>query len=167
MAKRENHYEAAFEAWLRMRGVPYVAVDESRRVLLAQASIKSLDFIVTAPQGASWLVDVKGRLFPGGRRRQYWRNWSTLDDLEGLACWERLFGERFQGLFVFAYNVVGTRAPLPIERLFAFRGRTYGFVGVRLDHYAWHARPISPRWGTVALSARRFMQLARPADELL
>jgi hypothetical protein len=167
MANRENHYEAAFESWLRSRGVPYVAVDETRRSLLAQASIKSLDFIVTTPQGVSWLVDVKGRLFPGGRRRQYWRNWSTLDDLEGLACWERLFGERFHGLFVFAYNVIGTRSPLPAERLFSFRGRSYGFVGIRLDQYMWNARPISPRWGTVAMSARQFVRLARPADELL
>ena len=31
MAKRDNHYEAAFEAWLRWLRVPYVAVDESHR----------------------------------------------------------------------------------------------------------------------------------------
>src|SRR5436190_922315 len=26
MAKRDNHYEAAFEAWLRARKIPYLAV---------------------------------------------------------------------------------------------------------------------------------------------
>ena len=31
MAKRDNHYEAAFEAYLRARQVPYVAVDETKR----------------------------------------------------------------------------------------------------------------------------------------
>ena len=31
MAKRDNHYEAAFEAYLRDRRLGYVAVDESRR----------------------------------------------------------------------------------------------------------------------------------------
>ena len=45
MANRDNHYEAAFEEYLRSRGVPYVAVDEARRSVLSDgASIKSLDF---------------------------------------------------------------------------------------------------------------------------
>ena len=30
MAKRDNHYEAAFEEFLRAREIPYVAVDESK-----------------------------------------------------------------------------------------------------------------------------------------
>jgi hypothetical protein len=43
MANRDNHYEAAFEEYLRSRGVPYVAVDEAKRSLLSDgASIKSL-----------------------------------------------------------------------------------------------------------------------------
>src|SRR5262245_15346367 len=99
MANRDNHYEAAFEAYLRGRGVPYVAVDEARRALLGGESIKSLDFIVSATTSnlaeARWLVDVKGRLFPSGVQRQYWKNWSTRDDLRGLAQWERLFGQNF------------------------------------------------------------------------
>lgn len=67
MANRDNHYEAAFEEFLRSHGVPYVAVDEARRSLLSDGrSIKSLDFIVAAPGGATWLVDVKGRRFPSG-----------------------------------------------------------------------------------------------------
>ena len=46
MANRDNHYEAAFEAFLRRRGVPYVAVDEARRSVLADGqSIKSLELI--------------------------------------------------------------------------------------------------------------------------
>ncbi len=31
MANRDNHYEAAFEEFLRSRGVPYVAVNEAKR----------------------------------------------------------------------------------------------------------------------------------------
>ena len=37
MAKRDNHYEAAFEAWLRWLRVPYVAVDEAHRAALRAA----------------------------------------------------------------------------------------------------------------------------------
>lgn len=168
MANRDNHYEAAFEAYLRARHVPYVAVDESRRSLLGDGSLKSLDFIVSS--GASptrWLIDVKGRRFPSGEQKQYWKNWSTRDDVDSLYCWERLFGEQFAGLFVFAFSVVGDRAPLPSERLFDFRGGLYGFIGIRLREYAAHARPISPAWDTVAMSAERFRSLAAPVEEFL
>ena len=74
MANRDNHYEAAFEGYLRGRGVPYVAVDEAKRSVLSNgASIKSLDFIVSSPGNTTWLVDVKGRRFPSGdEQKQYW-----------------------------------------------------------------------------------------------
>ncbi len=43
VADRDNHYEAAFEAYLRQQGVPYIAVDETRRSVMADGqSIKSL-----------------------------------------------------------------------------------------------------------------------------
>jgi hypothetical protein len=169
MANRDNHYEAAFEAYLRSRGVPYVAVDEAKRSVLSDGgSIKSLDFIVSAPGGTTWLVDVKGRRFPAGEdQKQYWKNWSTRDDLDSLAQWERLFGEAFQGLFVFAYDVLGDRAPLPAEQLFEFRGSLYGFVAVRLADYADNAHQISPRWDTVAMPTADFRRVARPLEELL
>jgi hypothetical protein len=160
MANRDNHYEAAFEEYLRVRQVPYVAVDEAKRSRWAEGSIKSLDFIVSPPGQRAWLVDVKGRRFPSGEQKHYWKNWSTRDDLVSLSRWEQLFGERFNGLFVFAYNVIGDRAPLAAEDLFAFRGGVYGFVGIRLSEYAMHARPISPRWDTLAMSAPHFRQLA-------
>jgi len=167
MANRENHYEAAFEEFLRSRQVAYVAVDEAKRSVLADASVKSLDFIVSPAGGTNWLVDVKGRLFPSGAERQYWKNWSTRDDLVSLARWEKLFGERFQALFVFAYNIRGDRAPLAAEELFSFRDRLYGFVAIRLDQYACYARPISPRWDTWAMPVKQFRQLARPLASLL
>ena len=167
MAKRDNHYEAAFEEYLRAHCVPYVAVDESRRSLVVDGSLKSLDFIVSPPRGRAWLVDVKGRLFPSGEQKQYWKNWSTRDDLHSLAHWERLFGEQFSSLLVFAYNIVGDRAPLPAEQLFEHDGGLYGFIGVRLTDYAYHARPISPAWDTLAMPAAEFRQLAVPMHVLL
>lgn len=167
MANRDNHYEAAFEAFLRSRRIPYVAVDESKRSVLADASIKSLDFLVSSSTGVTWLVDVKGRNFPGGAQKQYWKNWSTQDDLTSMAQWQRLFGERFEALFVFAYRVLGDRSPLPREELFEYRESLYAFVAIRLDQYAFHARQISPRWDTVAMPAERFRELAQPFERLL
>jgi hypothetical protein len=166
MADRDNHYEAAFEAYLRRRGVPYVAVDEGKRALLGGESIKNLDFIVSCESGSRWLVDVKGRLFPSGEGKQYWKNWSTQDDLRSLAQWERLFGTGFAALFVFAYLVAGERAPLPADRLFPFRNRVYGFIGIRLQQYIEAARMISPAWDTVAMPVSGFRRLAQPIDEL-
>jgi hypothetical protein len=167
MTRRDNHYEAAFEAYLRSRRVPYVAVDETKRSQFAGGSIKSLDFIVSPACGGSWLVDVKGRRFPSGEQKHYWKNWSTRDDLVSLARWERLFGDQFGGLFVFAYNVIGDQAPLPEDSLFEFRDALYGFVGIRLCEYAMHARPISQRWDTLAIPAEHFRQLAAPIDSFL
>jgi hypothetical protein len=192
MTKRDNHYEAAFEAYLRQRRIPYVAVDETRRscgsnpslaspaadgadpILEEESTLKSLDFIVS-PAGCrgqagglgsnSWLVDVKGRRFPSAGK-QYWRNWSTADELRSLAHWETLFAGQFQALLVFAYNVVGDQAPLPADQLFEFRGGLYGFLGIRLDHYASWSRVLSPRWQTVHIPTAKFRALARPTDEL-
>ncbi len=168
VANRDNHYEAAFEEYLRVLGVPYVAVDEAKRSLLAGGSLKSIDFIVSPDAGSgSWLVDVKGRRFPSGKQQMYWKNWSTRDDLRGLARWQELFGSNFESLLVFAYDVVSDRIPLAEEMLFEFRNHLYGFVAIRLAHYADHARLISPRWDTVAMPTARFRELAVPMETLL
>jgi hypothetical protein len=170
MANRSNHYEAAFEAWLRWLRVPYVAVDEAHRAAAplgqnGERTLKSLDFLVSPQKSpGTWLVDVKGRQFPTAGH-QYWRNWSTHDELASLAGWEELLGPKAAGLLVFAYNVIGDRAPLPAEELFVHRSSLYAFVGIRLDHYTSFARPLSPRWGTVTVSVPRFRSLARPVRE--
>jgi hypothetical protein len=167
MANRTNHYEAALEAYLRALRIPYLAIDETRRSLLGERSVKNLDFVVTAPGGASWLVDVKGRRFPAGRGRQFWKNWSTQDDLESMSRWQELFGPRAAGLFVFAYHLVGRESPVPTDQVFAFRQELYGFVGIRHADYVQHARPISARWQTINLPTQTFRQLARPLKHWL
>ena len=164
---RDKHYEAAFEAYLRTRRLPYVAVDEARRSLVADGSLKSLDFIVSPPGQLSWLVDVKGRRFPSGdEQKQYWKNWSTRDDLRSLAAWGQHFGDGFCPMLVFAYHLVADRSPLPREQLFAFRGAEYGFLGVRLNEYVPYARPLSESWDTVAMPTGLFRRAAQPLDEL-
>jgi len=170
MANRTNHYEAAFEAWLRWLRVPYVAVDEAHRSAAplpsgGERTIKSLDFLVSPPsRSGAWLVDIKGRQFPTAGR-QYWRNWSTADELQSLATWETLFANHSTGLLVFAYNVIGDQGPLPAEELFIYRQRLYGFVAIRLDHYTSFAKPLSTRWGTVSMPTSQFRSLARSARE--
>ena len=168
MANRDNHYEAAFEEYLRARRLPYIAVDEARRSLVAGGSLKSLDFIVSPPGQMSWLVDVKGRRFPSGdEHHQYWKNWSTRDDLRSLAAWQSHFGANFCPMLVFAYQLVASRSPLPREQIFEFRGDHFGFLGVRLADYVPHARPLSDSWDTVAMPTGLFRRAARPLDDWL
>jgi hypothetical protein len=171
MAKRHNHYEAAFEDYLRSRQVAYVAVDERRRAVEAIGSLKSVDFIVSPGAGslsedegllppARWLVDVKGRRFPSGS--QYWRNWTTEEELASLARWGDRFGAGFLGVLVFAYELVGDRSPVPAHEVHYWRDRPYAFVAIPADDYRRICRPLSPKWGTVAAPAAEFRRLARP-----
>ena len=58
MADRTVHYEAAFEAFLRDKGIPCVAVDEAKKALFSNAKLKSFDFVVYSKSGPNLLVDV-------------------------------------------------------------------------------------------------------------
>lgn len=167
MAQRSNHYDAAFEELLRQRRIPYVAVDERRRALLAEASLKSMDFIVYADGGANLLIDVKGRRFPSGTSGHRWENWATHEDVGCLLQWERVFGDGFRSLLVFAYDIVSPRHLGEHATCFEFRGRTYAFYGVPVDGYGEMMRTRSASWETVSLPAADFRRLRRPIDEFL
>lgn len=169
MSKRSNHYDAAFEEYLRGRRTPYVAVDEQRRSLLAGASLKSMDFIVYSGGGRNLLVDVKGRRFPSGGQTQNhkWENWATADDLASLLRWERVFGQGFRALLVFAYHVLGSRWQNEFATCYEFRSRTYSFYGVWVDEYARRMRERSRSWETVGLPSRVYRQLRAPIGEFL
>ncbi len=168
MAKRHNHYELAFEELLRAGRTPYVAIDEARRSLVAGGSLKSADFIVSPPGGENWIVDIKGRQFPSGKtNKQYWRNWSTRDDLRSLAEWARYFGPNFSPLLVFAYHLTENRSPLPERELWTFADQRYAFVALRLADYWQAARTLSARWDTVSMRAAEFRSRAVSWQSLL
>ncbi len=161
---RSNHYEAAFEAFLRDRRVGFVPVDEAKRTLLGDADVKSLDFIVV--DSARLVVDVKGRRFPGGTAdspRKVWQNWSTEEDVEGLARWAAHFGPDFRGVLAFVYHLeTGFRVPADTPDLFEYRDKAYLMRAVDADEYRAAMRQRSPRWGTVHLSSADFRRLVRP-----
>lgn len=160
MAIRANHYDAAFEAFLREERIPYVAVDEQRRALCGDESLKSLDFVVYSPAWGNLLVDVKGRKEatsgPGGRR---WENWATAEDLVSLGRWQTLFGPSFRAMLVFAYQVSMASAASAHAPAFSFRDRQYGFYGVWADDYRQAMKTRSPRWETVWVPSRPYREL--------
>jgi len=169
MGLRHNHYDAAFESYLRGRRTPYVFVDERRRALLENASLKSLDFIVYSAASENLLVDVKGRQFPSAQQSSgsRWENWTTAEDAPALLQWEEVFGGGFRGLLAFAYHVLRPEDYERFDELFEFRGRRYAFYGVWADAYREAMRQRSESWGTVSLPSGEFRRLRVPLATLL
>lgn len=165
MADRTVHYEAAFEAFLRERKTPYVAVDEAKKALFSNAKLKSFDFVVYSQAGPNLLIDVKGRQArqtAGGRGYQ---SWATERDVEDLMQWQQVFGEGFVAVLAFLYWI---DPPLLPERgVFEFRDRSYLLMGIDLAEYRDHMRRRSAKWETVSLTAESFRQLARPLESWL
>jgi hypothetical protein len=166
--KSDNHYEAAFDAYLRKRGAAVVPVVEARRSYLDPGEVKSPDFIVLAPRDARLVVDVKGRVFPGGKGRSTWQNWCKREDVESLARWADRFGSGFRGVLAFVYDVaLCLELPPDTPDQFAFRGRLYLFRGVPVSEYRRHMRTRSPSWQTVHLSTADFRALVKPISHFL
>ena len=166
MADRNVHYEAAFEAFLRGRGIPYVPVDEAKKALFANAKLKSFDFVVYSQNGPNLLVDVKGRqMRSGGSNNRRFESWTTERDVEDLMQWEQVFGDGFKAVFMFIYWIEPPLAPQ--DGMFEHRDRWYWLMAIDLAEYRNHMRRRSSKWETVALSAEDFRQLARPISSWL
>jgi hypothetical protein len=168
---RSNRYEAAFEAYLQCHRCCYVAVDETRRAFLGDTRVKNLDFIVHSHAGFGFLIDVKGRRYPGGtaqKPRRVWECWSTTDDIDGLGRWAEVFGQGYCGLLVFIYRL-GADVNPPDEwgELWTWRGHRYVLRGIPVDEYRREMRVRSPRWSTVDLSRAAYRQLARPIQDFI
>lgn len=168
MAHRNVHYEAAFEDYLRSRGWPYVAVDETKKAIFADVAVKSFDFLVYSQVGRNLLVDVKGRKFPdlaAGRAKgasRIWENWITREDVEGLGEWEKVFGADFLAVLVFAYWLQGPPDRSPFEDVHFYRGRHYAFMAISRADYIALAKPRSAKWQTITIPSAEFA--SRVAD---
>ena len=168
---RGNHYEAAFEAFLRQRRSPYVAVDEQRKALFSGSKLKSFDFVVYSRGGTNLLVDVKGRKATG--ERQSLQTWATRRDVDDLLEWERIFGGDFRAIFAFAFEIDPVLAGPPghFEHRpgseLAAAGRHYLMLGVPLCDYRDHMTRRSEKWDTVSLPADDFRRFAKPVGEYL
>ncbi len=168
MANRSNHYEAAFEAYIRAWRVPCVAVDEAKRALVGPTDVKSPDFLLYPGKGLNFVVEVKGKRGKTAIGRRAWENWVTTDDLDGLAQWQTMFGPGFRALLAFSYAEAAPVFPLPPgDGSFAFRNRLYRFWALELDDYVQHLRSRGPAWKAVAMARAEFRKKVRPLDEWL
>lgn len=184
MAQRRHHYERAFEAFLRARRIPYVAVDEAKKALLPRGmgpasspgvldaagpgSIKSFDFVIYGEGGggANLLVDVKGRRVGSSRSGPLGvgrlESWATSEDVAALRSWERLFGAGFSGALVFVYWLSAQPADALFHEIFEHAGEWYALRTVLLDDFERSMKVRSLRWGTVDVPPRVFEQICRP-----
>jgi hypothetical protein len=182
--KRHHHYERAFEGFLRARRIPYVAVDEARKALVPAAlapdspALKSFDFVIYGIESSlnglgglgltgNLLVDIKGRRISSsasrtGLRTGRMETWATLDDVESLAHWERLFGEGFQAAFVFVYACDAQPPDALFQEVFEDRGTWYALRAVTLSAYRAAMKTRSPKWRTVDIPRRVFEQISTP-----
>ncbi len=150
-----------------------MAVDETKRAIFADASLKSFDFLVYSESGPNLLVDVKGRKFPDGvvgRRRgasRAWENWITRQDVEGLTEWEKVFGDDFIPVLVFAYWLQGPPQRAPFEDVHLFRKKHYAFICVRLDEYTLAAHPRCAKWETITVPTGEFIKLSKDIASFL
>jgi hypothetical protein len=165
VADRSVHSEAAFEAFLRDKGIPCVAVDEAKKALFSNAKLKSFDFVVYSKSGPTLLIDVKGRQMRSATSRRSFESWTTEQDVADLMQWEQVFGEGYKAVLTFIYWIDPPLTPEP--GMFCHKGRWYLLMGVDLGEYRNHMRRRSVKWETVALPADDFRSLARPIESWL
>ncbi len=168
MAIRSNHYEAAFEAFVRSLKVPCVAIDEAKRAIFGDTGVKNPDFLLYPRFSDNLVVEVKGKRGKNARGRRDWENWVTTDDLDGLVRWQATFGPGFRSVIAFAYAEPPGTFPLPRDNgAFEFRGLEYRFWAVGLDDYIAHLRSRGPAWKAVAMARKAFRRRVRPLCEWL
>jgi hypothetical protein len=168
---RHNPYEAAFEAYLQWHRLCYIAVHEGRRAYLGDMTVKNLDFIVHTPSGLGLLVDVKGRRFPGGSKdkpRRVWQCWSEQEDVDGMQRWEKIFGQGYHGLLLFAYLLAPEETPPDVfGEPWNWHGQRYLFRGITVEDYSQHLRVRSPKWATVHVPTAVFREASRPLHHFI
>jgi hypothetical protein len=164
-----NHYERAFESWLRDNHIKYVAVDEQKRATFARSRIKSFDFLLYPRSGQIIIAEVKGRSFKGTSLANLTglECWVTAEDIDGLTHWQQVFGPDHQAVFVFAYKIENIDVDFDGRDFYDFDENRYIFFCVRLDDYRRFMKRRSPKWQTVTLPADKFRRCAIQMQALL
>jgi hypothetical protein len=164
-----NHYEKAFESWLKDNGIQYLAVDQQKRAAFSRSKIKSFDFLFYAPDSNAYIAEIKGRKFTSKTFAAFGSlpNWITVDDVKGLESWVEIFGKKYQGLFIFVYNLENIDVDADGREIFEYRDGRYVFMAVTLDDYQRGKTVRSKKWKTIHLSAEYYKNCAIRLDELI
>jgi hypothetical protein len=155
-----NQYEGAFENWLIDNRIQYITIDESKKAAFAHCKVKSFDFLLYPRNGQIIIAEVKGRKFKGTSLAQLTglECWVTIEDVDGLAKWQEVFGPGHQAIFVFVYNVENIDVDFDGRAVYDFAQKRYIFFCIKLDDYRSFMKVRSPKWQTVTLPADKFRQ---------
>lgn len=138
--------------------------------------IKSFDFVVYGSR-RHLLVEIKGRKIvrrprpapnhsaetdPKPTTPGRLESWVTLDDVESLSSWQRLFGPGYAAVFVFLYWCDEQPPAALFQEIFPAHDRWYAVRAVTLDDYTAAMTTRSPRWRTVHLPTALFERLSHP-----
>lgn len=169
MTKRNIHYEAAFEDYLRKKEIPYIAINEAKRPIVEGKPIKNFDFIVYSNKGENLLVDIKGKYFPyeSWLGKNYWENWIGKDDLEGLRFWQDKFGKGFKSVIVYPYYIKHLDDCSKFSVIHNYKRVNYGLVAITLDDYAQNCKPRSASWDAICVSREIFPRLVKPLTDFI
>jgi len=165
----QNHYEMAFENWLKDNRIKYTAIDQSKRSALARVSLKSFDFLLYPAEESTILAEVKGRIFKGKSLEKLTglECWVLADDVEGLFQWQKVFGRDCCAYFVFVYKIENVDVDFDGRDVYEIDLDRYVFFAIRLDDYREAMKLRSPKWRTVTLPAEQFRSCAVPLEKLL
>ena len=163
-----NHYERAFENWLKDNRIEYVAEYQHERATFQNEEIKSFDFLLY-PHSRPIIVEVKGRKFRGISLANMagFECWVTAEDVDGLLKWQQVLGAEHRAVFVFAYQMENIDVDFNGRDVFDFDANKYLFLCVTLEDYRKFMKRRSPKWRTVTLPADKFRQCAKQLDEFL
>jgi hypothetical protein len=163
-----NHYERAFENWLKDHRIEYVAEYQHKRATIGDVDIKSFDFLLY-PRSRPIIVEVKGRKFRGTSLEKMagFECWVTAEDVDGLLKWQQVLGAGHQAVFVFAYKMENIAVDYDGRDVFDFDANTYLFFCIKLEDYHRFMKRRSPKWRTVTLPADKFRQCAMQLSEFL
>ncbi|MHC5074617.1 MAG: HYExAFE family protein [Planctomycetota bacterium] len=164
-----NHYERAFENWLKDNRIQYLTIDENKRAAFSHTKIKSFDFLICPPNQKIIIAEVKGRTFKGTtfENLKGFECWVTMDDVEGLSCWQQIYGSDYQAVFVFVYCIENVDIDFDGRQVFESDDYKYMFFALKLDEYQANMKLRSPKWRTVTLPAEKFRKYAIQMQELL
>ena len=164
-----NHYERAFENWLRDNCIGYVRADEHKKSERVGGPVKSFDFLLYPPNQPRIIAEVKGRKFKGTSFEKLtgFECWVTREDIEGLTSWQKNFGPDYIAVFVFAYRIENVDVDFDGRAVYDFDRNKYMFFAAKLDDYRKYMKRRSPKWQTLTLPAEKFRKCARQLQEIL
>ena len=163
-----NHYERAFEHWLKDNRIEYVTEYQHERATIGDVDVKSFDFLLY-PHSRPIIVEVKGRTFKGTSLTKMggFECWVTAEDVDGLLTWQKTLGEGYRAIFVFAYKMENVDVDFNGRDAFDFDANKYLFLCVTLEDYRKYMKRRSPKWRTITLPADKFRQCAVQLREFL